>query len=54
MILKFWPEKKAIPYFRKFTVGYCKRHPQRKKTMLALMEAKTAGQVIETIEDYYR
>lgn len=54
MILKLWPPKKAVPYFRKFTVGYCKRHPQRKKTMLAIMKARTAEQVIKTIEEAYR
>lgn len=53
MILKLWPQKKAVPYFRKFTVGYCRRHPQRKKTMLAIMKARTAEQVFKTIEEYY-
>lgn len=47
------PERKAVPYFRKFTAGYCKRHPDRKKTLLALMACKTADAVIETIKTCY-
>ncbi|MHC4952140.1 MAG: hypothetical protein ACYTEU_14345 [Planctomycetota bacterium] len=44
---------KAVPYFRKFMAGYCKRHPQRKKTLLALMACKTADSVIATIKECY-
>ncbi len=44
---------KAVPYFRKFMAGYCKRHRQRKKTLLALMACKTKERVIETIKDCY-
>ncbi|MFZ9033071.1 MAG: tRNA dihydrouridine synthase [Anaerohalosphaeraceae bacterium] len=46
--------QKAVPYFRKFMAGYCKRHPQRKKTLLALMACKTKETVIETIKERYR
>ncbi len=53
MILETRPPRKAVPYFRKFTVGYCRRHPQRKQTMLALMQARTPDQIHRTIEDYY-
>ncbi len=44
---------KAVPYFRKFMAGYCKRHPQRKKTLLALMACKTKEAIIQTIKEYY-
>ena len=53
MIRTWRPERKAIPYFRKFMAHYCKRHPDRKKTMLALMGCKTAPAVIETIKTCY-
>ncbi|HRU14694.1 MAG TPA: tRNA-dihydrouridine synthase [Anaerohalosphaeraceae bacterium] len=53
MILDFWPTRKAIPYFRKFAAGYCRRHPQRKQTMLALMKTRTAEQVYEVLEQFY-
>jgi hypothetical protein len=44
---------KAVPYFRKFMAGYCKRHPQRKKTLLALMACKSKETVINTIKERY-
>ena len=53
MVCAFRPERKAVPYFRKFTAGYCKRHPERKKTLLALMACKTQQTVIETIKTCY-
>ncbi|HPY78283.1 MAG TPA: tRNA-dihydrouridine synthase [Anaerohalosphaeraceae bacterium] len=54
MILDFWPPHKAVPYFRKFAVGYCRRHPQRKQTLLALMQARTVQQVLDTIHQSYK
>ncbi|MCI0499489.1 MAG: tRNA-dihydrouridine synthase [Planctomycetales bacterium] len=46
-------EQKAVPYFRKFMAGYSKRHPERKKTLLALMACKTRKAVIAAIEERY-
>ncbi|MBC8468056.1 MAG: tRNA-dihydrouridine synthase, partial [Planctomycetes bacterium] len=54
MICTFRTERKAVPYFRKFAAGYCKRHPERKKTLLALMACKTEEAVIETIKHSYQ
>ncbi|MHC4552383.1 MAG: tRNA dihydrouridine synthase [Planctomycetota bacterium] len=51
LICEEYPERKAYPYFRKFAVGYCKRHPERKKTMLAIMAAKTKADVVSIIQD---
>ncbi len=53
MICQWRPERKAVPYFRKFMASYCKRHPERKKTLLALMACKTAPSIIDTIKDGY-
>lgn len=53
MILEFWPARKAIPYFRKFTVGYCKRHPQRKQVLLAMMKARTLDQIQQVLAEFY-
>jgi nifR3 family TIM-barrel protein len=53
MICQGRPEQKAVPYFRKFMAGYSKRHPERKKTLLALMACKTKQTVIETIQERY-
>ena len=53
MVLETYPRPKAIPYFRKFCVGYCRRHPQRKKTLLALMAARTADQVRRVVKENF-
>jgi nifR3 family TIM-barrel protein len=53
MILAFWPARKAVPYFRKFTVGYCKRHPQRKQVMLAMMKAKSLEEIERVFGEFY-
>jgi nifR3 family TIM-barrel protein len=53
MICKSRDERKAVPYFRKFMAGYCKRHPERKKTLLALMACKTKQTVIDTVKECY-
>ncbi len=46
-------EQKAVCHFRKFAVNYCKRHPQRKKTMLAILAAKSRQQVVDAIKHWY-
>jgi nifR3 family TIM-barrel protein len=53
MICSSRDERKSVPYFRKFMAGYCKRHPDRKKTLLALMACKTEQSVIDTIKECY-
>lgn len=44
---------KGVRYFRKFAVGYCKRHPERKKAQLALMAAKTGDQLQATVKEWF-
>lgn len=46
-------DDRAVPFFRKFAVGYSKRHPERKKTMMALLAARTRQQLIDTIKGAY-
>lgn len=53
MICSEKPVSKAIPYFRKFAAGYCRRHPERKKTLLAIMDARTREGVTEVIRNHY-
>jgi nifR3 family TIM-barrel protein len=45
--------RKAIPYFRKFLVGYCKRHPQRKKAQMELMAARNKAQLLTAIKKWH-
>lgn len=53
-ILQSYPEKKAVGFFRKFAVGYARRHPKRKQVLLALMKAKTQAEVKAGIETWYQ
>lgn len=46
-------DNRAVPFFRKFAVGYSKRHPERKKTMMALLAARTREQLLDTIQSAY-
>jgi tRNA-dihydrouridine synthase len=52
-ILQGYPEKKAVGYFRKFVVGYARRHPQRKQVLLTLMKARTRAEVEAGIDTWY-
>jgi tRNA-dihydrouridine synthase B len=53
MILEMHPEIKAIRYFRKFAVGYCRRHPQRKKVQMELMECRKADAVRAVVTESF-
>jgi nifR3 family TIM-barrel protein len=53
MVLKRQKMIKSVRYFRKFTIRYCKRHPQRKKVQMALMAAQNTDQVLAEIKKWY-
>lgn len=53
LLLELYESRKVIAYFRKFCVGYCRRHPQRKKALLAMMAAKTVRQVQDAIREWF-
>ncbi len=53
MVAEIRPAIKAIRFFRKFAVGYCKRHPQRKKVQMDIMAAKTYEQMTDAIKQWY-
>lgn len=50
MIQVHWPKRTGVAFFRKFIPGYCRRHPERKATMLALLAAQTPEELVETIQ----
>ena len=52
-ILKDYPEEKAIGIFRKYAVGYVKRHPKRKPAMMSLMKARTCSDIENAINTWY-
>ena len=41
LIAEMRPTKKSVRYFRKFTVGYSRHHPQRKKVQADLIAPRT-------------
>ncbi len=53
MIRRLRPDNKAIPFFRKFVCGYCRRHPQRKQAQMAIMAAKTTQQLVQQITEWF-
>jgi len=53
MICRMRPTRKAIPYFRKFLIGYCKRHPRRKFVQAELMGAQNKEQLLTAIKKWY-
>ncbi len=53
MILQRRRAIKGVRYFRKFTIRYCRRHPQRKKVQMALMAAQNQNEVLAAIKQWY-
>ncbi|MBN1126036.1 MAG: tRNA-dihydrouridine synthase family protein [Sedimentisphaerales bacterium] len=53
MILAMYPPRKAVPFFRKFAVHYCKRHPQRKKALLDILAAKSPERLRSTVSQWF-
>jgi tRNA-dihydrouridine synthase B len=53
LVAELYPPKKAIRYFRKFLVGYCKLHPHRKKAQKGLLAADDKNQLLDAIGEWY-
>ena len=53
MILSDYDQRKAIGHFRKFCVGYCRRHPSGKQAKLDFMAAQSARQVQTAVRQWY-
>ena len=54
MLCALFGEKKAIGYFRKFLVRYCRLHPARQQVQKELIAANTKIQLLAAIEKWYR
>jgi tRNA-dihydrouridine synthase B len=52
-VLRGYPEKHGIGYFRKFLIYYVRRHPQRRQVVQALINAKTRAEVEAGINTWY-
>lgn len=53
LLRKLYEDKKAVTHFRKFAIAYCKLHPQRRKAQKPLLSAKTAGEVLALVNQWY-
>jgi len=53
MILERRRMIKGIRYFRKFSVRYCRLHPQRRKVQAELMAAEEKNEVFAVIKHWY-
>ncbi len=53
-IRKDYPERKAIGLFRKFTVRYCRRHPEKNAVQVDLLTAESEAQLRSAIKKWYQ
>jgi len=53
MICGLYAPIKAIRYFRKFLIRYCRLHPQRKQAQKTLLAANSKTQLLAGIERWY-
>jgi len=53
LLLQVYPPVKAVRVFRKFLVGYCKHHPQRKKAQQALLAAGAPQDLLAGLRLWY-
>ena len=44
---------KSVRYFRKFAVGYCKHHPQRKMIQADLIAARNRDELYAAVKKWY-
>ena len=53
LVCKLYEHEKAVRYFRKFAVAYCKLHPLRKKAQKTILLAKTTEEFFAAIQQWY-
>ena len=53
MVLDLYESHKAVIYFRKFSIRYVRRHPQRKRVHMELLTAADVPSVRAVIKRYY-
>jgi tRNA-dihydrouridine synthase B len=52
--LQGYTEPVGVGHFRKFAVGYARRHPKRKQVVVSLLRAKTRAEVEAAIDIWYK
>ncbi|MBN1844467.1 MAG: tRNA-dihydrouridine synthase family protein [Sedimentisphaerales bacterium] len=53
LVLRLHERRKVIAYFRKFCVGYCRRHPRRRRVLPILLAARTEDELREAIRKWF-
>ncbi len=53
LIAETRPMLKSVRYFRKFAVGYCKHHPQRKMVQADLIAARSRDELYAAVKKWY-
>jgi len=53
LLCEHYEEIKAVRLFRKFVGGYCRSHPRRKTTRLALLAAKNKDELFYSIKKHF-
>ena len=52
-ICELLPARRAVGYFRKFIVGYCKRHPQRRDAQAEILAANNRDEMVAAIRRWF-
>ena len=53
MICQIYDPIKAVRYFRKFLVHYCRLHPRRKQAQKALLAADNGTDLLNAVKRWY-
>jgi nifR3 family TIM-barrel protein len=53
LVRKLYGDKKAVTYFRKFAIAYCKLHPLRRKAQKSLFSANTTEEFLAAVKEWY-
>jgi len=54
LVCRLYDPNRAVRYLRKFIVGYCKHHPERKKALKAILAAKDKSQLEDAVKWWYK
>ena len=54
LLLELYQPRKAVRYFRKFSIHYSKHHPERKKVQRDLLAAATISQLNQALKLWYK
>ncbi|MDR4504129.1 MAG: tRNA-dihydrouridine synthase family protein [Candidatus Scalindua sp.] len=54
LIAEIRPMLKSVRYFRKFAVGYSKRHPEKKQVQAALINSRNRDELFAAVKKWYR